>query len=92
MDLFKVHTRATQVQARATCGDSIAFRSLVPLATTNKRQAIAPAYSACLYAYVTSVKEAVSSKSPEESEFFYDNSRACYIGRCKVHRIFSMTP
>ena len=53
-----MHTRATQVQARATCGDSVAFRSLVPLATTNKRQAIAPAYSACLYAYVTSVLKA----------------------------------
>ena len=70
MDLFKVHTRATQVQARATCGDSIAFRSLVPLATTNKRQAIAPAYFGCFFAHVTSVKQAASSKSPEESQFF----------------------
>ena len=51
-----MHTGATQVQASATCGDSVAFGSLVSLATTNIRQAIAPAYSACLYAYVTSEK------------------------------------
>lgn len=69
MALLKVHTRATQVQAQATCGDSVAFCSLIPFVTTktNKRQAIAPAYSACPYAYVTNVKQAASSKSPEES-------------------------
>ena len=37
---------------------------------TYKRRAIAPAYFACPFAHVTSVKEAASSKSPEESQFF----------------------
>ena len=37
---------------------------------TYKRRAIAPAYFACQFAHVTSVKEAKSSKSPEESQFF----------------------
>ena len=60
---------------------------------TYKRRAIAPAYFACPFSLVTSVKEAASSKSPEESQFFKDdNSRAGYIGHGKVHTILSLTP